>query len=218
MSKSQGSIADPYAIVKEYGTDTLRYYIARELSSFEDSDYTPEKFLEAYNAGLANGLGNLVSRTLKMSEMYFNGDVKNSGNIIVPSKIMIEMLDGNQKTEGWGIPYEIKKTFIPKYEVCMEKFEINKASEVVWTLVSSLDHYISDYEPFKLIKTDKEKTEAVVWNVLYGLYFTAQMLEPIMPETALKIQLLLGTEMDEKGEFPKSFKTKLPEAPLFLRK
>ncbi len=66
MSKSLGNTVDPLEIVKEYGTDALRYYVARELSPFEDSPFTKEKFKEAYNAGLANGIGNLTSRILKM--------------------------------------------------------------------------------------------------------------------------------------------------------
>lgn len=218
MSKSQGAVADPYAIVKDFGTDTLRYYIARELSPFEDSDYTPEKFLGAYNASLANGLGNLVSRTLKMSDMYFAGNVKNEAGVSALSRAVIETVEGGQKTEGWSIPYEVKENFIKRYEAGMEKFEINKACDAVFSLISHLDQYISDYEPFKLIKTDKEKTEAVVWNVLYGLYFVAEMLETVMPDTAIAIKDLLGAEIDEKGGYPRSFKTKLPEAPLFLRK
>jgi methionyl-tRNA synthetase len=66
MSKSLGNTVDPLDIVKAYGTDALRYYVARELSAFEDSPFTAEKFKEAYNAGLANGIGNLTSRVLKM--------------------------------------------------------------------------------------------------------------------------------------------------------
>lgn len=68
MSKSLGNTVDPLDIVKEYGTDALRYYVARELSQFEDSPFTMEKFKEGYNAHLANGIGNLTSRIMKMAE------------------------------------------------------------------------------------------------------------------------------------------------------
>ena len=76
MSKSLGNVADPYQIIdlliskgltKEQATDALRYYLLREISTFEDGDYTWEKFVESYNAGLANGIGNLTSRILKMA-------------------------------------------------------------------------------------------------------------------------------------------------------
>ncbi|OHA16311.1 MAG: methionine--tRNA ligase [Candidatus Taylorbacteria bacterium RIFCSPHIGHO2_01_FULL_44_110] len=69
MSKSFGNTVDPLDIVKEYGTEALRYYVARELSPFEDSPFTMEKFREAYNAHLANGVGNLTSRIMKMAEV-----------------------------------------------------------------------------------------------------------------------------------------------------
>jgi methionyl-tRNA synthetase len=68
MSKSLGNVISPYDVVNEYGTDALRYYVCRELSAFEDSDMTMEKFKESYNANLANGLGNLVSRIMKMAQ------------------------------------------------------------------------------------------------------------------------------------------------------
>src|SRR3989344_1418830 len=70
MSKSIGNVINPGDLVKEYGTDALRYFLLREISSFEDSPFTIERFKEAYNAGLANGLGNLASRILTLSEKY----------------------------------------------------------------------------------------------------------------------------------------------------
>jgi len=70
MSKSFGNVIDPFDMVRTYGTDALRYYLAREVSTFEDSDFTEEHFKETYNANLANGLGNLVSRIMKMATSY----------------------------------------------------------------------------------------------------------------------------------------------------
>jgi methionyl-tRNA synthetase len=68
MSKSMGNVINPFEIVDEYGTDALRYYLLKEIHPFEDSDFTKERFMEIYNSGLANGLGNLVSRLAKMCE------------------------------------------------------------------------------------------------------------------------------------------------------
>ncbi len=74
MSKTIGNVVDPLAVIKEYGTDAFRYYLAREIDPFEDGDFTEEKFKQAYNANLANGLGNLVSRIMKMSQTYLDAE------------------------------------------------------------------------------------------------------------------------------------------------
>ncbi len=73
MAKSLGNVVSPIELVNEYGTDALRYFLAREVSSFEDSPFTIERFKTAYNSGLANGLGNLVSRVMKMASDHLNG-------------------------------------------------------------------------------------------------------------------------------------------------
>src|SRR6185503_18100280 len=75
MSKTLGNVADPTEIVKEYGTDALRFFLAKEISNFEDSPFTMERFKDAYNAGLANGLGNLTSRIMKMAQDNLEGPV-----------------------------------------------------------------------------------------------------------------------------------------------
>ena len=75
MSKSLGNVINPLDLVKEYGVDALRYYLLRHIHPFEDSDFTLEKFKEVYNAHLANGLGNLVSRVMKLSEKYLIAEV-----------------------------------------------------------------------------------------------------------------------------------------------
>ena len=70
MSKSVGNVVDPMDIIREYGADALRYYLAREVSPFEDGDFTAERFKEVYNADLANGVGNLTARIMKMAISY----------------------------------------------------------------------------------------------------------------------------------------------------
>ena len=84
MSKSLGNVASPAQIVSEYGTDALRYYLAREITPFEDGDFTMERFKEVYNANLANGLGNLVSRIMKLAVTV--GIKGNSKNLTIPAQ------------------------------------------------------------------------------------------------------------------------------------
>lgn len=217
MSKSLGNVVNPEDIISSFGSEALRYYLAREISPFEDGDFTEERFLEVYNANLANGLGNLVSRTLKMSEQYFDGNVSRRKDTDVPLKKTLATISGEEDVESFSIPYTINNTIFPEYYIKMDSFDVNSAADVVWGLIGTLDGYISDYEPFKLIKEDKDKTENIIWNILYGLHNVSLMLSPFMPETADKISVLLGASVDEEG-IPISFQTKKVETPLFERK
>jgi len=180
ISKSIGNTVDPQEIVKEFGTDALRYYLLRHVSPVEDSNFSGELITESYNANLANGLGNLFSRTLKMANSY---EIK----VNFPSKK--EILEG----EDFGI--------ISKH---METFEFNKALDYIWKELGALDSYIQETEPFKLIKTDKDKAKEAVAYLLIRLYELVVILEPFLPESSEII-----TKAIENGEVPK---------PLFLRK
>ncbi len=162
MSKSLGNVIDPYKIVEEYGTDALRYYLARELSSFEDSDMTMEKFKEAYNANLANGIGNLASRILALSEKYLS--------------------------ECPPIP---DKSDFTEYFDFYEKFDIQKACDFIWNEITALDKMIQTTEPFKVIKVDEEKGKALLNDLVVKLYTIARMLNPIMPETNAILKKLI---------------------------
>lgn len=176
MSKSLGNVTSPVELVQEYGTDALRYYVAREIHPFEDSPFTKENFKEAYNANLANGLGNLVSRVMKMAETNLGEPVT------VPEK---------------SIPQE--------FFDFLEKFEIQKATDLIWQKIALADKQIQETQPFKLVKTDKEKGVEIIKDLVVRLYTIAQMLSVILPETAEKILKLIK-------------ENKTPEAPLFLRK
>jgi methionyl-tRNA synthetase len=201
MSKSTGNVVDPFSLVERYGTDAVRCYLASEISFFEDSDFTEEKFLENYNARLANSLGNLVSRVLKMTNQYFDGQVSMKEGINVPFKNEI------------SVENCINEEILPAYHEHMTRYELTKASDVIWLLIKKLDGYITDYEPYKLVKTDKEKTEAILANLLYGISNIADMLSPFMPETSEKITELLGSENKNT-----SFSVKTVDTPLFPRK
>lgn len=215
MSKSLGNVLNPGDFISEYGVEALRYYLAREVSPTEDWDLTREKFKEVYNANLANGLGNLVSRTLKMAEQYFKGDVNGDAISVPPVRTRIKEVESLGDLEGLNIPYLVINDILPRYHAHMRAHEINKAADVVWELIGHLDQFITDYEPFKLIKTDREATEKVLWGLLYGLREVGEMLVPMMPHTAEKIAELLGaTQLDDTL----SFKSKVPTEPLFMRK
>ena len=186
MSKTLGNVVDPFELISEYGTDAVRYYLAREVNVFEDGDLTKEKFKESYNANLANGLGNLVSRVMKMAQDNLD---ENS------SKQLAESI---KKTESETEDMEI-------YFNLLNTFEINKAADYVWLQIGLLDQQIQEEQPFKVIKKDKEAGQKMIVDLVIKLYSIARMLNPILPETSLKIKELIKTN-------------KAPETPLFLRK
>ena len=218
MSKSLGNGLTAEEFIVEYGHDALRYYFAREVAPFDDGDLTREKFKEVYNANLANGLGNLVSRILKMAEQYFSGRISGTPSRVPPLRNRITVVGELGDLEGLNIPYIITNDILPRYHAHMEAYEINKATDVIWELVGYLDQYIADYQPFKLVKTDPVSTENVLWGLVYGLSEIATMITPIMPSTASKIKLLLGSKeaVEKDGEIV--YMVKAPTEPLFMRK
>lgn len=217
MSKSVGNVLGPEEFVEAYGAQALRYYCAREVSPTDDWDLTREKFKEVYNANLANGLGNLVSRTLKMAEQYFEGTVSGDAASVPPLKVKTEGVEISEELAGLNIPYLVINDILPRYHAHMIAFEVNKAADVVWELVGRLDQFITDYEPFKLVKNDKDAAQKVIWGLLYGLHEINGMIVPIMPDTAAIINGLVSVvEGNNAGEL--TFTSKVPTEPLFKRK
>jgi len=178
MSKTLGNVVDPRDVVAEYGVDALRYFLLREISSFEDSPFTIERFKEAYNSGLANGLGNLVSRTMRMVTSY-NVDISNLEK------------DGT-----------IDK--FPAVVQAMNNFNLNQALSHPFDTATKLDEFIQEEEPFKKIKIESESEHAknVVFTVVQGLWHIATQLEPFLPETSEKIKkCIIENKMPEKPLF-----------------
>jgi methionyl-tRNA synthetase len=161
MSKSIGNVLNPYDIVDMFkpvagnlATDVLRYYLLRHMNTFDDSDVTIETIKEAYQGNLANGLGNLTSRILTLSERHLEGCPE------IPEK---------------SIPQE--------FFDLIDAFNIQGAMEYVWKEVQTLDRYIQETEAFKVIKTDEAKGKALITEYVLRLYAIARMLNPLMPAT-----------------------------------
>lgn len=176
MSKTLGNVIDPRDIVKEYGTDALRYFLLREISSFEDSPFTMERFKDAYNAGLANGLGNLTSRIMTMA---VDNDIK-------ISEIDLQRFDKSYIS-------------VEKLEF-LEKYQFNKAMDSIWLLITESDGFIQSEQPFKLIKTDRKLGEESIKKLLSFLTYISIKLRPFLPETSKKIEILL--KENKKPEQP----------------
>jgi methionyl-tRNA synthetase len=174
MSKTIGNVIDPEELLAEYGTDAVRYFLARHISPFEDGDLTREGFKDAYNANLANGLGNLVARITKLAE-----DNLSEGTRPAP--------------EG----------FDKEYTDAIEKFEVNHALDYCFALVTALDEKITTEQPFKVVKSDPEKGRELIKELTQELYVIARMLNPFMPQTSQKIKEAIVANKKPDTLFPR---------------
>ena len=160
MSKSLGNVISPYALVKKYGTDATRYLLLRHIHPFEDSDVSTKKFDEWYNAGLANGLGNLVARVMKLAEDNLDAPIHTPESMALPAELT----------------------------TALDAYEFNKAMDYVWGKIQALDQRINAEAPFKLVKTDNAAGQKIISELVAGLYDISCNLVPFMPDTAQKIR------------------------------
>jgi len=181
MSKSLGNIVDPFELVKKYGTDPVRYYLLREFASTEDGDFSIKRFEERYNADLANGLGNLVSRVLALSEK------------VKPVK---------PDSADDQLAQEIKLTQ-EKYRKAMEEIKFNEALEVIWQLISAGDEFVDRNKIWELVKTDSEKAKKDLGALSNALKEISRLLKPFMPETSQKIMVQVKRNKKTEALFPR---------------
>ncbi len=198
ISKTLGNVVDPFDLVERYGTDAVRYYFSREVPIFGDGDFTEDKFLEAYEGNLVNGLGNYIQRVSTMVKNYFDSVLEKPAE---EDLVKVPLLKGGR--EYVAVEYFINQVIIKEYREAMDEFELTRAIDKSFHLLKELDGYVQNYEPFKLIKMDKEKTRAVLWNLSYGAAAAAWLLLPFLPETAEKIFDIFGVEGKKPEEWNK---------------
>ncbi len=193
MSKTIGNVADPFAIIKTHGEDALRYFLIREIPSGGDGDFTLERFKEVYEGNLAHGLGNLVSRTAAMINKYCDGRVERpSAEVLgfLPTKRMLRevVLHSRVELEAESLEQYFELGVRQHVTENLENIKLTEALSVLFAFFSLLDGYIQDYEPFRLIKSDRKKAEGVLWNVAEHLLKSAELLEYFLPNTAERIK------------------------------
>lgn len=162
MSKALGNVINPLDIVKEYGTDALRYFILREFHPFEDTAVSSAKLKEWYNANLANGLGNLVSRLLTLAQRH---------------------LESPPEIPAHSIPQDFKDL--------MARFEVQAAANLVWKHIGALDRRIQETKVFSVLKTEPETGKEELKKMLVELYTIGRMLNPLMPQANETIKRLI---------------------------
>jgi methionyl-tRNA synthetase len=167
ISKSLGNVISPVDLVEKYGTDSVRYYFLREISPFEDGNYSEAKFRERHNADLAHGLGNFSARTTAMVEK-FSRPIKNDFKAI-------------------DLALENKiKTVQKNVDQNLSQFKFNDALGEIWSLISFGDSYVNDKKPWSQEISDVEK-ENTLFNLLVLLNSVGVLLAPFLPDTSKKI-------------------------------
>ena len=183
MSKSKGNVLYFDDLASIFGVDSVRYYVLREMPFVSDGTITWEMLTEKNNADLSNVMGNLVRRTLSMSNQYFDGKVKNYN--------VSDTMDDDLK----AIVVGAKNKVFDK----INEYKIADALEELWTLFRRANKYIDETEPWNLNKEEskRERLSTVLFNLLETINIGANLLAPFMPETANKIFNELGVNARE---------------------
>lgn len=173
MSKSVGNVVDPVVLVDKYGVDALRYHVLREMSFGSDGIYNEDLLVSHINSDLANDLGNLLSRTIAMTDKYFGGVIPTEKEVGEFDDILVELAKRTPKTAG-------------DY---FEKLDFSRGLEEIWKLVSRSNKYIDETQPWVLGKDPEKKARLaqVMYNLTECLRFVTVLISPAMPETAKKI-------------------------------
>jgi methionyl-tRNA synthetase len=183
MSKSRGNIVRAETIVDVLGADALRYFLLREVVFGQDGSFSFDALVQRYNADLANGLGNLASRTLTMITRYFRGEVP------YPSRT------SSRKAADDAVAQSAAK-LISEYNSLFEDRQFSRALEGAWGLVASVDKYIVENEPWALGEKQDEESRARLATVLYtcaeALRIVTALAHPVIPEATAKIWTQLG--------------------------
>jgi methionyl-tRNA synthetase len=194
MSKSRGNIVRAETIVDVLGADALRYFLLREVVFGQDGSFSFDALVQRYNSDLANGLGNLASRTLTMITRYFKGEVP------YPSHAAHNPADA-------AIADAAKKV-IADYGTLFDQFQFSRALETAWGLVAAVDKYIVENEPWALDEKKNEESRSRLATVLYtsaeALRIVTALAHPVMPDATTKIWAQMGL-----GDIKKSDLTQL---------
>jgi methionyl-tRNA synthetase len=183
MSKSRGNIVRTETILDVLGADALRYFLLREVVFGQDGSFSFDALVQRYNSDLANGLGNLASRTLTMINRYFKGEVP------YPSR-------GASKTGADDAVAEAARKTIREFGTLFDQFHFSRALEAAWALVAAVDKYIVENEPWALGEKQDEDSRSRLATVLYtaaeALRIATALAYPVMPEATAKIWSQMG--------------------------
>ncbi|HEY7835121.1 MAG TPA: class I tRNA ligase family protein, partial [Ktedonobacterales bacterium] len=198
ISKSLGNVIDPVELVREYGTDTVRYYLLRDIPATEDGDFTLERLVRARNTDLADQLGNLLNRVVSMVGRYEDG--------VVPAPGAPEDVERGLIALAEGLPARV--------DAAMERFAPHEALAAIWELVAAANKYVADVEPWTLAKRRKNaqaggddgaaataRLATALYTLVEALRLIAHYCAPFIPATAQALAEQLGVALETGGDW-----------------
>ncbi len=194
MAKSVGNVIDPFVLAERYGSDAVRYQILRDMPYGSDSNFSNEIMVNRINTDLANGFGNLVSRTVAMADKYFGGTLPEERE---PAELDNELIEMAEK---------LRDTVAP----LIDQAQLAKALEEIFKVVARANKYIDETEPWILGKDEAKKARlaSVLYNLLETIRICSGLLAAFMPRTMPKVREQIGASeelaaFDALGEFGK---------------
>jgi methionyl-tRNA synthetase len=182
MSKSLGNVIRPLEMKQRFGMEAFRYFLLREMAFGQDATFSEDAFVTRINADLANNLGNLVSRTLAMQQRYFAGSVQSLG-------------PWTDEDRELAAAFAAARQEVASFT---EQLAFHRALEALWRAIDRANKYITATAPFTLVKDPaaKPRAGAVLHHLVEGLFVTAVLLRPFLPDTAQRILELLDLPSD----------------------
>ena len=183
MSKSLGNVVDPFVLGERYGCDAIRYHILREMALGADSSFSNEIMINRINSDLANGFGNLVSRTVAMADKYFGGTL--------PEDRLEADIDKDFISVVTALRDSVDKS--------IDETKIKSALEDIFKVVDRANKYIDETEPWKLGKNeaDSPRLAAVLYNLLEAIRIVSTLLSPFMPSTMPQVWEQIGASAED---------------------
>ncbi|MGB7293460.1 MAG: methionine--tRNA ligase [Thermodesulfobacteriota bacterium] len=177
MSKSLGNVVDPYNIVEEFGQDVFRYFLLREIPFGQDGDFSRSAIIGRINGELANGLGNLVSRTIGMIKKYSGG--------VIPAPGPLLETDVNIRENALRT--------VKEFEKYMDEIAFNKSLSTLWDYIGVVNKYIDESSPWSLAKAgEMERLDTILWVLVESIRIVTILVYPFIPDSATEIWSLLG--------------------------
>ncbi|WOC11501.1 methionine--tRNA ligase [Gordonia sp. MP11Mi] len=182
MSKSIGNVVDPHALIDEFGLDPVRYFFLREVSYGQDGSYSADAIVSRKNADLANEYGNLAQRTLSMVGKYFDSTIPEPGDFTADDQALLDAADG----------------LLGRVRTHFDVQAIHLGLETLWSVLADANRYISAQEPWKLAKTDLDRTGTVLYVCAEVVRIVTLLTQPAMPSSTATLLDFLAVDADAR--------------------